>query len=472
VLSPMSEFDLRALIATHLGGELELHATAINPQFVRVLRTIGFDRHWARASGAYLYDSEDRRYLDMLGGYGMFNVGRNNATVRNALATALELETPGSVQLGVGTLPAVLAAQLLERAPASVHRVLFTNSGTESVEAAIKLARAASGRSRVVSADHGFHGLTLGSLSANGNAEFTDRFGPLLPGFAKVAFNDLDAVEAELEREDVALVLIEPLQGKGIVLPAPGYLEGVQALCRRYGTLLCLDEVLTGFGRTGRMFAADHFGLEPDLMTVAKSLSGGYVPVGACLTSDAVFDRVFDSMEHAVAHGSTFAPNDLAMVAGLATLHELDAEGLVENAARTGKLLLERTRPLVDTYGVVREVRGLGLAWAIEFQEPEGSRISWRILERLQAGIFSQLVAVPLFTEHRILIQVSGHRQNVLRGLPPLTLSAEDVEEFAESLEQAVAAASRMPTAMMRFATRAVRAGREGKPAREPAETT
>ncbi len=287
-----------------------------------------------------------------------------------------------------------------------------------------------------------------------------------------MAFNDLDAVEAELEREDVALVLIEPLQGKGIVLPAPGYLEGVQALCRRYGTLLCLDEVLTGFGRTGRMFAADHFGLEPDLMTVAKSLSGGYVPVGACLTSDAVFDRVFDSMEHAVAHGSTFAPNDLAMVAGLATLHELDAEGLVENAARTGKLLLERTRPLVDTYGVVREVRGLGLAWAIEFQEPEGSRISWRILERLQAGIFSQLVAVPLFTEHRILIQVSGHRQNVLRGLPPLTLSAEDVEEFAESLEQAVAAASRMPTAMMRFATRAVRAGREGKPAREPAETT
>jgi len=176
----MSELDVQALIEAHLGDELDLHAETVNPQFVRVLRTIGFDRHWARASGAYLYDTEGHRYLDMLGGYGMFNVGRNNATVRKALTDALALETPGSVQLGVGTLPAVLAKRLLELAPASLGRVVFTNSGTEAIEAAIKLGRAASGRSRVIAADHAFHGLTLGSLSANGNAEFTDRFGPLL----------------------------------------------------------------------------------------------------------------------------------------------------------------------------------------------------------------------------------------------------------------------------------------------------
>jgi ornithine--oxo-acid transaminase len=458
----MSEFDLRTLLDAHLGSELDLHAATINPQFVRVLRTIGFDRHWARTSGNYLYDSGGTRYLDMLGGYGMFNIGRNNPTVRKALADALALETPNSVQLGVGTLPAVLAQELLALAPASLHRVLFTNSGTEAVEAALKLGRAASRRGRVVFADHGFHGLTLGALSANGNAEFTDRCGPLLPGFTRVPFNDLGALEAELRREDVALVILEPLQGKGIVLPAPGYLEGVQSLCRRYGTLFCLDEVLTGFGRTGRMFAGEHAGVEPDLMTVAKSLSGGYVPVGACLLSESVFDRVFDSMEHAVVHGSTFAPNDLAMVAGLATLHELRAEDLVARAARIGGLLLERTQPLVERYGVVSEVRGLGLAWAIEFQEPEGSRLSWRILERLQAGIFSQLVAVPLFTDHHVLIQVSGHRQNVLRALPPLTLSENDVDEFASALERTVAAASKLPTAMLRFASRAVRAGRNG----------
>ena len=456
----MSEFDLRALIDEHLGGELDLHAEAVNPQFVRVLRTIGFDKHWQRTSGAYLFDTDGNRYLDMLGGYGMFAVGRNNPTVRKALADALELETPNLVQLGVGTLPAVLAARLLERAPSSLERVVWVNTGTEAVEAALKLGRAASGRSRVISADHAFHGLTLGSLSANGNPEFTDRFGPLLPGFGRVPFNDLGALEAELQREDVAVFLIEPVQGKGIVLPDEGYLPGAQELCRRYGTLLCVDEVLTGIGRTGRMFACEHFGLEPDLMTVAKSLSGGYVPVGACLTSKAVFDRVFDSMEHAVVHGSTFAPSDLAMVAGLATLHELDAEDLVARAERTGQLLLERTRPLVERYGVVRDVRGLGLAWAIEFEEPERGSASWRVLERIQAGIFAQLVAVPLFSDHRVLIQVAGHKQNVLRALPPLTLSEDDVDMFAGALESTVAAASRMPRALMRFAVRAARAGR------------
>ena len=156
--------------------------------------------------------------------------------------------------------------------------MLFTNSGTEAVEAAIKLGRAATGRPRVVSAEHGFHGLTLGSLSASGCAEFRDRFEPLLPGFARVPFNDLAALERELAREDVALFLVEPVQGKGVHLPEAGYLQGAQELCRRYGTLFCLDEVQTGFGRTGRMFALEHWGLEPDLVPIAKSLSGGYVP--------------------------------------------------------------------------------------------------------------------------------------------------------------------------------------------------
>ena len=149
-------------------------------------------------------------------------------------------------------------------------------------------------------------------------------------------FGDLDALEQQLRREDVALFLVEPVQGKGVNLPPDGYLEGAQALCRRYGTLFCVDEVQTGFGRTGTMFAFEHWGLEPDLVPVAKSLSGGYVPVGALLMSRAVHEAVFDSMENAVAHGSTFAPNELAMAAGLATLQELDDEELVERSARLG----------------------------------------------------------------------------------------------------------------------------------------
>jgi ornithine--oxo-acid transaminase len=443
--------DLKGLLAA-AGDEHERWARTINPQFVRVLRTIGFDRTWARAEGAYLFDADGNRYLDMLGGFGMYNVGRNNPRIRAALVEALELETPGSVQLGVTSLPGLLAEALLARTPDRLERVLFTSSGTEAVEAALKLGRAATKRIRVLSADHGFHGLTLGSLSANGNPEFSARFGPLLPGFARVPFGDLDALERELRTEDVSLFLVEPIQGKGANLPEVGYLEGAQALCRRYGTLFCVDEVQTGFGRTGKMFAFEHWGLEPDLVPVSKSLSGGYVPVGALLMSRAVHEAVFDSMENAFSHGSTFAPNELAMAAGLATLHELDEQGLVERAGRLGARLLELTEPLVEEFEVVREVRGLGLMWAIEFGEPKAGRLSWRLIERMQPGLFAQFVVAPLFARHRILSQVAGHRMAVVKVLPPLVVTDGDVEEFVEALSATITRAQRLPRSLTRFA--------------------
>jgi ornithine--oxo-acid transaminase len=447
----VSAIDLEALLAAG-GDDHARWARAINPQFVRVLRTIGFDRTWARASGAYLFDEGGNRYLDLLGGFGMYNVGRNNPRVRQALVQALELETPGSVQLGATALPGLLAEALLERTPPRLERVLFTSSGTEAVEAALKLGRAATKRTRVLSAESGFHGLTLGSLSANGNEAFTARFEPLLPGFDRVPFGDLEALERELRSEDVALFLVEPIQGKGCTLPPAGYLEGAQALCRRYGTLFAVDEVQTGFGRTGRLFAFEHWGLEPDLVPIAKSLSGGYVPVGALLMSRAVHEAVFDSMEHAVSHGSTFAPNELAMVAGLATLHELDEQGLVERSARLGERLLEETRSLVDGFEVVREVRGLGLMWAIEFGEPSSGRMSWRMIERMQPGLFAQLVVVPLFSEHRILSQVAAHKLAVIKILPPLVVTEDDLDYFVDALRATVKRAQRVPSSLTRFA--------------------
>src|SRR6059058_1250586 len=449
---------LSELVEERGAEALDLHAQTVNPQFVKLLRTIGFDRRWARAEGAYLWDSDGNRYLDALGGFGMFNVGRNNPRVREALVEALELERPGSTQLGVDVLPALLAEELLRRAPASVGKVLFTSSGAESVEAALKLGRATTGRSRVLSAAHGFHGLTLGALSATSASEFTSRFGPLLPGFEKVPWDDLSALEDKLRSEDVALFIVEPVQGKGVNIPAPGYLEGAQQLCRRYGTLFCVDEVQTGFGRTGRLFALEHWGLEPDLLTVAKSLGGGYVPVGAVLMSTAVYDAVFDSLEHAFEHGSTFAPNDYATVAGLATLQELDDRDLVGASARLGGLLLERTRPLVERYEVVKEVRGLGLLWAIEFQEPVGGSRSWRLLERVHPGLFAQLVVLPLFRDHKLLSQVAGHETPTLKILPPLVLSEDDIDWFVTALEQTLDRAQKLPRAMARFAWTAARA--------------
>jgi ornithine--oxo-acid transaminase len=449
---------LRELLESRRGEDLDTYARGVNPQFVKILRTIGFDREWVRTSGAHLFDVDGNRYLDLLGGFGMFNVGRNNPRVRAALVDAMELEVPNAVQLGVSPLPGLLAEALLARAPAGLGKALFTSSGAEAVEAAIKLGRTASGRARVISAEHGFHGLTLGALSINGNPEFTSRFQPLLPGCDTVPWNDLEAMERELAREDVALVVLEPVQGKGANLPASGYLAGVQELCRRYGTLFCVDEVQTGLGRCGRFLALEHWGLEPDLVTVSKSLSGGFIPSGALLMRDEVFFAVFDSLEHGLSHGSTFAPNDYAMVAGLATLEELDQQRLAERSARLGELLLERTLPLVERFDVVKEVRGLGLMWAIEFQEPERGRRSFRLLERVQPGLFSQLVVVPLFRDHRILSQVAGHNMNVIKILPPLVIDEADVDWFVEALESVLERTRGIPRGMVGFALRAARA--------------
>jgi ornithine--oxo-acid transaminase len=435
---------------------MALNDRFLNPQMGRILRTLGFDKVWIGGEGAHLIDADGERYLDLFGGYGVFAIGRNHPEAIAAVEEVMAARTGNMPQLGVTLLSGVLAEQLLSRAPGSVGAMVPANSGTEAVEAAIKIARAATGRPRVLYAEHAFHGLTLGSLSINGNSEFRDGFGPLLPGCEAVGFGDLDALEHELARGDVAAFIVEPVQGKGVNLPAAGYLPGVQRLCRDTGALLVCDEVQTGIGRTGRFLALEHWDLQPDIICVAKALSGGLVPIGAVLVSRAAFDTVFDGMERAVRHGSTFGGNDLAAAAALATLRVLDREGLVERAERLGALLLELTAPLVERFDVVKEVRGIGLMWAIEFGPPEGAsaRRLWRTVEARQPGLFSQLVTVPLFHEHRILCQVAGHHMNVIKALPALTIEEDEIRRFADALTQTLAAADRYPVALARFGLR------------------
>ncbi len=451
--------SVRDILATRGGEEMALNDAHLNPQLGRIVRTLGFDRPWVRGEGPYLIDADGERYLDLLCGYGVFAVGRNHPDVIEALRDAMDAHTPNLPQLGVTLLQGVLAEQLLARAPASLDALVPANSGAEAIEGAIKLARAATGRPRVLFADHGFHGLTLGALSLNGNREFRDGFGPLLPGCDPVGFGDLEALEAELARGDVAAFVVEPVQGKGVNLPPDGYLPAAQAACRAAGTLLCIDEVQTGVGRTGRFLALEHWGLEPDLVTMAKALSGGFVPVGAVLCSRAVMDAVFDGMERGVRHGSTFANNDLAAAAALATLRVVEQEGLVEHAARMGDLLLELTRPLIDRYEIVADVRGLGLLWAIELHEPRGAagRSIFRAVERRQPGLYAQVITVPLFHEHHVLCQVAGHGMNVVKALPALVVGEADVRAFAAALEEVVAAAERVPSAMASFGWRMAR---------------
>jgi ornithine--oxo-acid transaminase len=441
--------DIADLFAEREAERYALHARHLNEQMVRVLRTIGFDKGFRRGSGPYLFDRDGERYLDLLSGWGVFALGRNHPAVRDALSQVLDSDFPNLVQMDVSALAGVLAERLLRYVP-YLDKIFFANSGTESVEAALKFARAATGRPGIVYCSHAFHGLSYGALSVNGDEVFRTGFGPLLPECVEVPFNDLGALERALSSRRVAAFIVEPIQGKGVVIPDDDYLRGALDLCRRHGTLLIVDEIQTGLGRTGRFLAIEHWGIEPDMVLMAKSLSGGHVPVGAVATRKWIFDKVFDRMDRAVVHGSTFAKNDLAMAAGLATLEVIEREGLLDNAARLGARLLRAFDGFAQRYELVKSARGKGLMIGIEFGAPQSLKLraSWNVLETVSAGLFCQLIVIPLFKEHKILTQVAGHASHTIKLLPALTISEADCEWIERAFAAVIADAHRVPGAV------------------------
>jgi ornithine--oxo-acid transaminase len=365
------------------------------------------------------------------------------------LKSVLDAELPNLVQMDVSTLAGVLAERLLDYVP-YLDKVFFANSGAECVEAAIKFARTATGRPGIVYCGHAYHGLSYGALSLTDDANFRGGFEPLLPGCTAIPFNDLAALEQALSSRQVAAFIVEPIQGKGVNMPSDEFLPGAAALCRRYGTLLVADEIQTGLGRTGRFLAVEHWNVEPDMVLLAKALSGGHVPVGAVLTRKYVFDKVFNRMDRAVVHGSTFGKNDLAMAAGIATLEVMKAEKLVEAAAKRGaELRLALTR-MVPGYELLKEVRGKGLMIGIEFGPPKSLRLkaSWNVLETANKGLFCQLITVPLFKDHKILTQVSGHGSHTIKLLPPLTITDEDCNWIEKAFDTVIADSHRVPGAI------------------------
>jgi ornithine--oxo-acid transaminase len=426
-----------------------LHTRYLNEQMVRVLKTIGFDRAYRRGKGQYLYDRDGLQYLDLLSGWGVFALGRNHPVVADALKKVLNSELPNLVQMDVSALAGVLAERLLRHVP-HLEKVFFANSGTESVEASLKFARAATGRPGIVHCSHAFHGLTYGSLSVIGDDIFRSGFGPLLPGCVEVPFNDVVALERALASKTVAAFIVEPIQGKGVTMPTDDYLRSALELCRKYGTLFIADEVQTGLGRTGRFLACEHWRIEPDMVLLSKSLSGGHVPVGAVLTRKWIFDKVFDRMDRAVVHGSTFSKNDLAMAAGIATLEVIQSERLMENAERTGARLLATFERMIGRHELVKDVRGKGLMIGIEFGAPRSLKLkaSWNLLETANSGLFCQLIVIPLLKEHRILTQVAGHGNHTIKLLPPLIISDQDCDWIERSFETVISDAHRVPGAI------------------------
>ncbi|MFE5791475.1 aspartate aminotransferase family protein [Streptomyces sp. NPDC056503] len=424
-------FDLRALLAERGGERYELHARYLNPQLPRMLHTIGFDKVYERAEGAHFWDAEGNDHLDMLAGFGVMGLGRHHPVVRAALHDVLDADLPDLTRFDCPPLPGILAERLLAHSP-HLDRVFFGNSGTEAVETALKFARYATGRPRVVYCDHAFHGLTTGALSVNGEQGFREGFAPLLPDTA-IALGDLDALERELRKGDVAAFVVEPIQGKGVHEAPPGFLAAAQELLHRHGALLIADEVQTGLGRTGDFYAYQHEeGVEPDLVCVAKALSGGYVPVGATLGKDWIFKKVYSSMDRVLVHSASFGSNAQAMAAGLAVLSVMESEGTVAHVRRVGGLLKARLEELVPRYELLHAVRGRGLMIGVEFGRPSslGLRGRWAMLQTARKGLFAQMVVVPLLQRHRILTQVSGDHLEVIKLIPPLVIDEADVDRF------------------------------------------
>jgi ornithine--oxo-acid transaminase len=441
--------DLASIYAEREAERYGLHARYLNGQMVRVLKALGYDVGFRKAQGPYLFDRNDERYLDLLSGWGVFALGRNHPGVRDALKAVLDNDLPNLVQMDVSPLAGILAERLLQRVP-HLEKVFFANSGAEAVEAAIKFARAATGRPVIAHCSHAFHGLTYGALSLTADENFRRGFGPLLPDCVEVPFDDLEALDRALSSRQVAAFILEPIQGKGVNVPSDDYLTGVAALCRKHGALFVADEIQTGLGRTGRFLAVEHWGAEPDMVLLAKALSGGHVPVGAVLARGWIPDKVFNRMDRAVVHGSTFSKNDLAMAAGLATLDAIETERLVENARARGERLLGAFEDMARRYELVRSVRGKGLMIGVEFGAPSSFKLkaAWTMVESMSAGMFCQMIAVPLFKDHKILTQVAGHGSHTIKLLPPLTISDSDCDWIERAFDAVIAESHRVPGAV------------------------
>lgn len=395
-----------------------LYRDHVNPDLARVIRITGLGTLEDRAEGTRVWDHEGAEYLDMAGGYGMFSLGHRHPEVVQAVSEQLH-RMPMSAKVFLSPVMARLAAALAEVAPGALQYAFFCNSGTEAVEGALKLARLATGRTGFVATHGAFHGKSTGGLAVSGRPGYREPFQPLMPGVEHVPFGDLEALE-QVVGPDTAAVILEPVQGEGGIHLAPdGYLQGVREICTRKGALMVADEVQTGLGRTGRLFAVEHWGVEPDLLVLAKALGGGVMPIGAILGTPEVW-KAFRGRP--LIHTSTFGGNQLACAAGLATLRILQRDRLAERAETEGTWFLDRLRELVARHpDLCAQARGLGLMIGLELTQ-----------ERYGGSIISEMA------HRRVIAVYTLNQPRVIRFEPPLTVSRQDLERTLEALEASI----------------------------------
>jgi putrescine aminotransferase len=413
------------------------YAQHVNPAFVKVLGVLGYGRLFVKARDVWVWDHEGRRYLDFLAGYGAVNLGHNHPRLLERLRDFLGEESLNLCHIGPGPQAAALGRALAQRLGESLSVCLFSSSGGEAVDAAMKLARAATRRTDFVFCHGGFHGTSLGTLSVMGGDRLRKHFEPLLPGCVAIPFGDLVELRKALASRRFAAFIVEPIQAEGgVIVPPLGYFSEAQELCRRHGTLLVLDEVQTGLGRTGALFAHHGEGFVPDILVLAKSLSGSIAPIGATVTSPAIQARAYSGMERFDLHSSTFGGNAFSCVAALESLNIIDDEGLVANAAARGQGLLCGLQERLASHPLVHEVRGRGLLVGIEFGPTDRGLLNrscpW-VVEMIARKVFGQWVALQLL-ERNIICQPATLQPNVLRLEPPLTVQSEQVQEVVAAV--------------------------------------
>ncbi len=417
------------------------YADFVNPQWVRLLELLDMEVRYERCAGAELFAEDGERYLDFLSGYCVHNTGHNHPRIIAALKEELDRSGPAMLQSHVPELAGELAQRLCKLAGGSLKKVFFASSGSEGVEAAIKFSRAATKRDSLLYCEGAFHGLTCGALSLMDNAFWREGFGPLLPETEAVPFDDIARVEEKLRTRKFAAFFVEPVQAEGgIRVPAPGYLREVQALCRKYGTMLVLDEVQTGMFRTGKFLAAHNFHCEPDMVILAKALSGGLIPVAAVLMTDEISGAVYSSLRRAIVHTSTYSENGLAMRAGLATLDVLEDEDLANCATHLGELLRARVTEALQPYEMFKAAPGLGLLSGIEFRAPSKLmlRLSFEAFRAVHPGMFGQMLVMRLFRQQKVLTQICGNNFMVLKSAPPLITQEDQIDQFVQALTTVV----------------------------------
>ena len=413
----------------------------VNPQWVALLELLDMNVRYVRCEGAELFTEDGRRILDFLSGYCVHNTGHNHPHIVQALQKELEARGPVMLQSHVPELAGELAKRLCELASGGLQKVFFCSSGSEGVEAAIKFARMNTRRDGLLCAKSAFHGLTAGALSLMSDAFWREGFGPLLADAAVVPFGDLAALEKQLNSKRFAAFVVEPIQSEaGINLPPQGYLKAAEAICRRTGTLFVVDEVQTGMFRTGKFLAGHHYGVRPDMVVLAKALSGGLAPVGATLMTDAVYEGVYSSLRRAIVHTSTFSENSLSMRAGLATLDVLEKEALGARATELGEELRQRLREELAPFEMVKEVRGLGMLSGIEFGSPAKLvlKAAFEVFMKIHPAMFGQIVVMRMFRDKNILTQICGNNFMVLKVAPPLVASRAQLDEFVVAIRDVV----------------------------------